>query len=86
MEKIHKVNDIHFTTNEMHLTVDGQKYSFDLEAISEKLFNASQIEREMFKVSTSGYGIHWKLLDEDLSIDGLLRTIRISEKQDTLEG
>ena len=25
-----------------------------------------------FEISTFGYGIHWPLLDEDMSIDGLL--------------
>jgi len=36
------------------------------------LLNASDIERETFKISPFGYGIHWPLLDEDMSIDGLL--------------
>ena len=34
--------------------------------------NASDIERKIYEISPSGYGIHWPLLDEDLSIDGLL--------------
>jgi hypothetical protein len=29
-------------------------------------------ERNNFEVSPSGYGIHWPLIDEDLSIDGLI--------------
>jgi hypothetical protein len=32
-------------------------------------------ERNEFKISPSGYGIHWSLLDEDLSINGLLKAI-----------
>nr|WP_253276482.1 DUF2442 domain-containing protein [Synechococcus sp. PCC 6312] len=27
----------------------------------------------MYQVSPAGYGIHWPLIDEDLSINGLLR-------------
>ncbi|MBW2657327.1 MAG: DUF2442 domain-containing protein, partial [Deltaproteobacteria bacterium] len=33
---------------------------------------ASEEERNNFEISLSGYGIHWPLLDEDISIDGLL--------------
>jgi hypothetical protein len=40
--------------------------------ISDRLSKATKIEREKYEVSPSGYGIHWPLIDEDLSIDGLL--------------
>ncbi|MCH7754431.1 DUF2442 domain-containing protein [candidate division KSB1 bacterium] len=40
--------------------------------MSEKLANASDIEENKYEISPSGYGIHWPLIDEDLSIDGLL--------------
>jgi hypothetical protein len=36
------------------------------------LANASETERKKYEISPSGYGIHWPLIDEDLSIDGLL--------------
>jgi len=36
------------------------------------LEKASDEERDNFEISPSGYGIHWPLLDEDISIDGLL--------------
>jgi len=36
------------------------------------LVKATEIERTTFEISPSGYGIYWPLLDEDLSIDGLL--------------
>jgi len=31
------------------------------------------------EISPSGYGIHWPLLDEDLSVDGLLGIIHAPE-------
>ncbi len=31
------------------------------------------LERAMYRISPSGYGIHWPLIDEDLSINGILR-------------
>ncbi|MBS4029418.1 MAG: DUF2442 domain-containing protein [Ignavibacteriales bacterium] len=56
----------------MKLWVDGKEYTFSLKKISSRLYNASKIERLAFRISSSGYGIHWPLIDEDLSIDGLL--------------
>jgi len=32
----------------------------------------SKEERNNFAISPSGSGIHWPLLDEDISIDGML--------------
>ena len=43
------------------------------EKLSERLKNASEMERQIFTVSPSGYGIHWPLLDEDLAIEQILR-------------
>jgi hypothetical protein len=37
------------------------------------LVKATDVERKDFKISPSGYGIHWRQLDEDLSINGLLK-------------
>ena len=72
MKKHHKIEKIVFEVEKMILKVDGQKYSFQLSEISQKLANASSLEREKYNISPSGYGIHWPLIDEDLSIDGLL--------------
>ena len=54
------------------VTIDGDKRSFNLNAISSALEKASAKERNAFEISPSGYEIHWPLLDEDISIDGLL--------------
>jgi hypothetical protein len=72
MSKYHDVQRVSFTDGVMVLTVDGATHRFDLNAVSIRLFQASQPERERYEVSPSGYGIHWPLIDEDLSIDGLL--------------
>jgi hypothetical protein len=72
MKKVHNIEKIQFSGKEMILLVDGNKYIFQLNKISKKLAGASQVEKEKFKISPSGYGIHWPLIDEDLSIDGLL--------------
>jgi len=73
MNKIHRVEDVTFTRTCMLLTVDGKRYSCALEDVSDALARANELEREKYEVSPSGYGIHWPLVDEDLTVDGLIR-------------
>ena len=73
MKKIyHRVKNILFKNGRMFLEIDGNKYDFKLSEISPRLVKASKTERERLLISPSGYGIHWPMLDEDLSVDGLL--------------
>ena len=55
------------------LKVDGKLIRIFLGKISEKLKNANEIQRSFYKTSPAGYGIHWPLIDEDLSIDAMLK-------------
>ncbi|MGL4501474.1 MAG: DUF2442 domain-containing protein [Planktothrix sp.] len=41
--------------------------------MSALLTSAQDIERKTYRISPSGYEIHWTILDEDLSINGLLK-------------
>ena len=72
MKKYHEISDIHFTDETLKINIDGKNHEFKLSAISGKLADASDIERSKYEISPSGYGIHWPLIDEDLSIDGFL--------------
>jgi len=72
MDKLHDVGAIAFEGNVMVITIDGEERRFELSEISPRLLNATKQERELYQISPSGYGIHWLLIDEDLSIDGLL--------------
>jgi hypothetical protein len=38
-----------------------------------RLYNANTAQRKNWKISGGGYGIHWPDIDEDLSVEGLLR-------------
>ena len=73
MNKVHRVEGIKFTRSRMLLTVDGKRYSCALADVSDRLAHARDFERERYEISPSGYGIHWPLVDEDLTVDGLLR-------------
>jgi Protein of unknown function (DUF2442) len=80
MKPYHQVTGLHFEGNEMILTIDGQEKRFQVSDISPALQHASEQERNLFEISPSGYGIHWPLLDEDLSIDGLLGVVHEPQK------
>ena len=63
----------------MIIEIDGEEKTFNLNEISKSLKNASDVEKMAYTVSPSGYGIHWPLLDEDISIDGLLGNVHKPE-------
>lgn len=58
-------NDLIILKNEFRKVVD-------LKVVSSKLLDASEGQRNLYWISPSGYGIHWPLIDEDLSIEKLL--------------
>ena len=73
MKAYHKIKNLRFIDDKLFLSIDGTDFSFNINSLSKKLLNASKVERDNFKISPSGYGIHWPLLDEDISIDGMLK-------------
>ncbi len=72
MKKVHILEHVRFTNETMLIEIDGKPYEFKLNEISSKLSEATTEQRNALEISPSGYGIHWPLVDEDLSIDGLL--------------
>jgi hypothetical protein len=70
----HAVTNLRFTQEHMMLVVDGKEHRFALKRISPRLARATMKQRRVYRIDPYGYGIHWTLVDEDLSIDGLLRT------------
>ena len=79
MNNYHGVKEITFTGDVLEATIDGAR--FNLKEVSSLLEKATEIERKTFEISPSGYGIHWPLLDEDISIDGLLAIIHAPVKK-----
>lgn len=72
MNKYHQVSNVEISGGVLQLTVDGIRIEKELELISPALSKATSAEQSEYEVSPSGYGIHWPLIDEDISIDGLL--------------
>ena len=83
MKKHHEVSELHFEGYHMILTIDGQVKTYVASAVSPALHHASELEKTTFEISPSGYGIHWPLRDEDLSIDALLGIVRSRETKES---
>lgn len=61
------------TPDALVLIVGERSISIPWARCSPKLAAATEKEREHAELSPGGYGIHWPLLDEDLSVGGLLQ-------------
>ena len=69
----HNIESVSFDQNLICLQIDGDLIKLPIAKVSKKLELATDIQRNLFTISPSGYGIHWPLIDEDLSIDSLLK-------------
>jgi Protein of unknown function (DUF2442) len=72
VEKFHSIENVRCESGILSLTVDGHSLAFQLEKVSKLLANASNEQLDKYEISPGGYGIHWPLIDADISIDGLL--------------
>ena len=77
MKKYHDVANVRFEKHYLLLKVDGKDYRIDLQQHSKKLASANERTKMNFEVSPSGYGIYWPELDEDLSIDGMIKAVKV---------
>ena len=73
MDKFYNVTKVQFIHDYLYFSIDNQSYKVRIGEVSAKLATANEQVRNDYKVSPSGYGIHWQQIDEDLSINGLLR-------------
>jgi hypothetical protein len=70
-----RVRNVKFTEDTISVDlVDGRTITVPL-AWYPRLLEATAEQRENWKVSGGGFGIHWPEIDEDLSTDGLLRGV-----------
>jgi hypothetical protein len=67
---------VRVTESELIVTLaDGRSISTPI-AWFPRLQDATPEQRENCEISASGEGLHWPDVDEDLSVEGLLRGIR----------
>jgi len=77
-ETKHRVTIESVSEDRLTLQIDGETVSAAWEHLSERLAEAPRVARESIVISPAGYGLHWPLVDEDLSVDGILRDFKKS--------
>lgn len=63
---------------------DGRSLSVPLDWYP-RLAHGSDLERHNWQLVANGQGIHWPLLDEDVSVEGLLAGRRSGESRQSFE-
>ena len=76
MKKIHEIEKLDFSGEFLLLSVDGRSYQIRIADASQRLAESTDAQRRFFRISPSGYGIHWPEIDEDLSVDGLIELMQ----------
>jgi len=84
MSLYHNVQNLKFTEKHLMIEIDGEHKEYKLDEISETLSKASDTEKMIYEISPSGYGIHWPLIDEDISVDGLLGIVHQPESEKSM--
>jgi len=83
--EIPKVENVIVTDETLSVELsDGRTISVPL-AWYPRLLNATQKERKKWRLIERGVGIHWKDIDEDISIKALLLGRASSESQQSLK-
>ncbi len=68
-----RVKHVRFTKDTLHVALlDGRTISVPV-AWYPRLLHATPAQRANWRVAGGGYGLHWPDIDEDLSVEGLLR-------------
>jgi hypothetical protein len=57
----------------LSIFIGERRVKISWDKCSKRLASATEHERMKAELSPGGYGIHWPLIDEDLSVNGLLR-------------
>jgi hypothetical protein len=69
-----RVADVRVTETRLEVALrDGRTISAPLSWFP-RLGSAQPDARQVWELSAAGLGIHWPLIDEDLSVEGLLRS------------
>ena len=72
INKSNLASNVSFTSDKMTVFFeDGRELSVPLEWFS-KLRNATKLQLANWRLIGDGEGIHWKDLDEDISVENLL--------------
>ena len=68
-----RIKEVEFTGTAIVVDlIDGRSIAVPLTWYP-RLLNATPKQRSQWEICGGGYGLHWESIDEDLSIEGMLR-------------
>ena len=68
------IDQVKLVSDWLIVTANGKEYKFRVRDLSPRLALATIEELGDYELTPSGYGIHWKKIDEDISLTALLET------------
>ncbi len=75
IDKVYNVKNLVVNQNVISFELSGQEIIVPLKKSGSKVLPSAKLEHlQIFELDDDGIGIHWPVLDEDLSISGLLRS------------
>lgn len=77
MEKLYEITDVALKGHLLSFKVNGVSVTCDLAKMSDVLAKASKEQVANMIIDPVGVGFHWPALDEDLSVNGILRDLGI---------
>jgi len=77
MEKLFEISHVTLKGHQLSFRVNGISVNCDLAKISDVLAQASAEQVANILVDPVGVGFHWPALDEDLSVNGILKDLGI---------
>ena len=72
MKSIPQIESVNIRGDYLIIHSEGREYLFRVRELSGRLSSATEEDIMDYEVSASGYGIHWRKLDEDISLVALL--------------
>ncbi len=74
MNKIYDVCNLRVTTHSISFDLSGSRIDIPMNKTGSKILPQAKPEYlRIFEMDQDGIGIYWPMLDEDLSIEGLLK-------------
>ena len=72
--KIHHVKNFEITSQKIRFEISGNWITVPLQDTASPILPRAELQKlQIFEIDPYGIGIHWTLLDEGLSIAGLLK-------------
>ena len=69
------IETVSVENDQICLKIDGKLIKLPVAGISKRLASANDLLRSIYTITPLGYGIQWPLIDEDLSVDAILKKL-----------